>query len=183
MNPFRSIKGKLIVFGLSISLIPIAIITSIYCLHVKSILTYQVTEKLKAVAESKEQHVLAFMERVKIRVADFSTDGYIRTKVKTIVHGGDADRRMTLGLDRHLSENKMPLHRRFVAVVIVDRYGKVISSTNEKLLGKDMSGQDAFVQGMKQGYGESYVGQPTSPYLPTYLPTYLLLLCLCAHLP
>lgn len=160
MNPFRSIKGKLILFGLSISLIPIAIIISIYYLHVKSILKYQVTERLKAVAESREQHILAFMERAKVRVIDFSTDGYIRTKVETIVSKGDSQREIAISLDRHLLENKMSLRRYLIAIFVVDKYGKVISSSNKKLIGMDMSDQDIFQQGIGKRYGEAYVGQP-----------------------
>jgi PAS domain S-box-containing protein len=42
----------------------------------------------------------------------------------------------------------------------VDKFGKVVSSTDEKFVSKDFSGQDVFVQGIPKGYGETCVGQP-----------------------
>jgi hypothetical protein len=42
----------------------------------------------------------------------------------------------------------------------VDKFGKVVSSTDEKFVGKDFSGQDVFAQDIPKGYGETCVGQP-----------------------
>ncbi len=51
MGPFRSIKGRLILFSRCISLIPIAVITAAYYLNARKTLERQTQEWLTAVAE------------------------------------------------------------------------------------------------------------------------------------
>lgn len=167
MNSFLSIKGRLLIFALCISLIPITIITTIYYFHSRSALKFQIMEKLKAVAESRERHILSTMERMKVRTVDFSSDGFIRHSFERIIHGGTSGQSSVIRLNKYLSKNKLSLYRhRLIAIILLDKYGKVISSTNEKLTGMDFSSQDVFMQGIQKRYGEAYAGQP---YYSSYL--------------
>lgn len=124
-------------------------------------------EKLKAVAESRERHILSTMERMKVRTVDFSSDGFIRHSFERIIHGGTSGQSSVIRLNKYLSKNKLSLYRhRLIAIILLDKYGKVISSTNEKLTGMDFSSQDVFMQGIQKRYGEAYAGQP---YYSSYL--------------
>ncbi len=74
MGIFRSIKIRLLIFGLSISLIPISIITTIYYLNTRRALKSHELQKMAAIAESKRIHTLSFLDAKKGRVIDFSSD-------------------------------------------------------------------------------------------------------------
>ncbi|MFN3531261.1 MAG: hypothetical protein ACK41Q_01945 [Candidatus Brocadia sp.] len=52
MNPFLSIKSRLLTFALCISLIPIAVTTTIHYLHARNALKYRILADLRAIAES-----------------------------------------------------------------------------------------------------------------------------------
>ncbi len=157
MNPFLSIKNKLFVLSLCSSLIPIAVISGVYYLTVSRTLKYQTFEQLKAVAASTRHHVRTFMETKKIRTADFSSDGYIRNSLETIIRGNVVKQRYSVKLNRYLSKKKLPLDSHLMAIAIVGRDGKVISSTNKKLIGKDVSDQEVFSHGKSMGYGTTYI--------------------------
>ena len=161
MNPFLSIKGRLLIFALCISLLPIITITTIYYFHSRSALKFEIIEKLKAVAESRERHILSTMETKKVRTVDFSSDGFIRNSFERIVRGRDSKQDAVIRLNAYLKKNKLSLYSHgLLAIILVDKVGKVISSTDEKFVGKDFSGQDVFVQGIPKSYGETCVGQP-----------------------
>ncbi|MEP9411577.1 MAG: PAS domain S-box protein [Candidatus Brocadia sp.] len=159
MNRFLSIKSRLLIFSLCISLIPIAVTTTIYYLYTRNALKYRILEDLRAIAESREQHVLSFMERTEIRTADFSTDGFIRRCFETIIRGGNSKQDAVVRLNKYLSKKKLPLNRHLMAIALVDKNGRVVSSTDERLIGKDFSSQDVFLQGIRKNYGETYCGQ------------------------
>ena len=164
MNPFLSFKGRLLILTLSISLIPIAVITTIYYLNAGGALKYQILDQLRAVAESKRLHVRSFMETKKVRTVDFSSDGFIRNRLERVVRGGIHKEDAVIRLNEYLSKKKLPLDRHLIAIAIADKNGKVISSTNEKLIGKDISDQDVFVQGINRGYGDAFVRPRYFPY-------------------
>lgn len=159
MNPFLTIKGRLLTFALCISLVPIAVITAINYLHARSALKYRILEDLKAVAKSREQHVLSFMERTEIRTADFSTDGFIRRYFETITRGGNVKQCTIVRLNKYLAEKKLSLNHNLIAIALVDNDGRVVSSADEKLIGKDFSRDDVFMEGIRKSYGETYSGQ------------------------
>lgn len=158
MNPFLSIKSRLLAFALCISLIPIALTTTIFYLHAKNALQYRIFEDLKAIAESRELHVISFMERIGIRAADFSTDGFIRRRFESIMRGRNSHPDAVVRLNKYLAKQKLPLNRHLSAIAIVDKNGKVVSSTDGRLIGKDFSGQDVFKQGIQRGCGEAHIG-------------------------
>ncbi|MEE9591773.1 MAG: ATP-binding protein, partial [Thermodesulfobacteriota bacterium] len=154
MNAFQSIKGRLLIFGLCISLIPIAIITTIYYFSARSALKRQIMQDMTAVAESRKAHVLEFLEAKKAQARHFSSDGFIRDTLENI---GETP---VTALNRHLSENKMPLDTGIETIAILDRDGKVVASTDETWIGRDMSDQETFTQAIiSEGSKEAFIGQ------------------------
>ncbi len=87
MKLIRSMKRRLLLFALCISLTPIVIITTVYYIHARGTQRHQIFEELKAIAESKRLHILSFMETIKIQASDFSTDGFIRGRVDMVASG------------------------------------------------------------------------------------------------
>ncbi|HHT9135959.1 MAG TPA: sensor histidine kinase [Candidatus Wunengus sp. YC60] len=119
----------------------------------------QILEHLKSIAESKRSHIISYIEAKKVRIADFSSDGFIKNRLERITSDG-FKKNEVISLNRHLALNKLPLHRYLIAIAVVDKFGKVVASTNEKLIGKDMSKEDVFIQSMGKVFGETTVGQP-----------------------
>lgn len=165
-----SIKTKLLIFSLSISLIPISIITTLYYFNARSTIERQTLDWLTAVAESKKVHLLSFIDAKKGRTIDFSSDGYIRDRLESIPYGGDQDygsqSYVVSDLNRHLKVNKKPLDRHITAIAVLDINGNVVASTNELWIGKDMSKANIFMSCVTKNYGETYIGKSYNvPYL------------------
>lgn len=157
MNSSLSTRGKFLIFTLCISLIPIAIITTIYFLNARSTLKYQILEQLRAVAESKRLHMLSLMERIKTQTIDFSSDEFIRNCMRRALRGGSFYHDEAIRLNKYFSENKQLLNQHFIAIILVDKYGKVISSTNLNFIDKDMSNNDIFTQGISKSEGKTHI--------------------------
>ncbi len=141
----HSIKAKLILFTLCISLIPISIITTIYYLNARSALKKQILRELTAIAESKKLHVETFLNAIKVRTADFSSDGFIRDSLNKINHEGLLKQDAVINLNKHLKDNKLPLDPDIAAITILDKAGMVIASTVESTIGKDLSDYEVYV--------------------------------------
>ena len=167
MSLFRSIKTRLLIFGLSISLIPISIITTLYYFNTRRVLKSHQLQKMTAIAESKKIHTISFIKAKEGRTIDFSSDGFIRDSLETIARKGYQSYAVT-NLNKHLKDNKMTLDPQIVAIAIVDLDGRIVSSTNEAVIGKNMSKYEIFNKGIDKNYGETYVGQSYhSPYVNT----------------
>ncbi|MEE9200243.1 MAG: ATP-binding protein [Candidatus Brocadiales bacterium] len=167
-NPFKSIRGRLLIFGLCISLIPIAIITTIYYLNARSVVKQQTLDWLTAVAESRKAHVMAYLEEERDDVAGTGGDQSIIGALEVITGTQFVIDDAITALNRHLLENKMPLDSSIVGIGVLDIDGIVVASTNETWIGEDMSGQDAFKEAIGMDYGETFTGRPHySPELDT----------------
>ena len=160
MSLLSTIKGKLILFSLGISFIPITIITTIHYISSSKTLKHQVVSELTAIAESKKLHILTYMEAKRGRAVDFSSDGYIRDKLeKSAAHESFALRE-AISLNRHLLKNKISLDQSIIAILVLDKHGKVFSSTNETLIGKDMSNQEVFTRLANTNSNNFYITHP-----------------------
>ena len=162
MNPLHSIKGKLLVFSLIISVIPITTITTIYYLKAGNAFKRQILGALTAVAASRKAHVLELMEAEKVRTIDFSSDGFIRESLQTINDGGNLKDQAVIDLNRHLSENKMPLDPYITSIQVTDKDGRVVSSTNEAVIGRNIFDRDIFKNATDEVYAGLYVSRAHS---------------------
>ncbi|MCF6148869.1 MAG: PAS domain S-box protein [Candidatus Kuenenia sp.] len=162
---FNKIKGKLLAFGLCISLVPICIISIIYYLTAKEKLHVHQINELSAIAQSKKIHLLSLMEAKKGRTIDFSSDGFIRDRLEKINRGISSHDLLVKTLTRHLINNKKPLDSHIDGISVVTAKGKVIASTYKEWIGKDISGQEIFSEGIKLFPGNAYASLlRSSPY-------------------
>lgn len=161
-----SIKVKLLVFSLCISLIPIAAITVIYYYNSRNAIMQRIFRDFQAVAESRKLNVRTFLETIKGRTGNFSSDGFIRNSLEKITEGSDGAGETVHSLNKHLLVNKKPLDRFLRAIFITNMQGRIVSSTDEKLIGADMSDREEFKHGIRCGYGMACVSKPYySPHL------------------
>ncbi len=167
-KPLLSFKCKLLIFALSISLIPITALTLTYYFHSRNTLKHQILENLRAIAEAKKQHVLCSMEVIKSRTTDLGTDGFIRQYLKIHNRGRVFKKDFVKRLSNHILKNNPPLNNYLEAIIVTNEHGVVVSSTQEELQGKSIADQNVFLQGTSMGYGQVYSGQPhNSPYFDT----------------
>ncbi len=162
-----SIKSRLLLFALCISLIPISIITTLYYFNARSVIERQTLEWLTAVAESKKVHTESFLNAKKGRAVDFSSDGYIRDSLEKISKGNGQGSEAS-NLNRHLKVNKKSLDPHITSIAVLDINGMVVASTTDGWVGNDMSEEDIFKSCLGKEYGEAYSGKLfNSPYLNT----------------
>lgn len=147
-----SIQSKLIFFSLSISLLPIAVITAIYYFNASNILKKDTLSNLTVIAEAKKRHIVSFVESKKERTIDFSSDGYIRDTLETISHGVSVSRDAVVALNRYLLLNKKPLDRYLLEITVVGDNGKVVASTKKRLIGKDISSHVDVLKDTEKAY-------------------------------
>lgn len=161
-----SIKFKLLLFSFCISLIPIAIITTIYFFNARNTLKKQTLAWMTAVVESRKAHLVASLEAKKGRTIDFSSDGFIRDSLEAIVHKEVFSEGVVVSLNNHLLRNKKPLDPHIVAITVANKDGMVVASTSETLIGKDISDRAVFLQAISENQERAYIGQPVHiPYL------------------
>ncbi len=166
MSPFRSIKGKLLIFTLCISLIPIAIIMTMGYFHARHTIKRETLEWMTSVAASRKLYAVSLVDAKKARTIDFSSDGFIRDSLEEIEREGFLGQETVNALNRHLLVNKMPLDPYIAAIEVVDRDGRVVAATSEAMIGRNISDQDIFTQVIDEVYSRAYVGRAhTSPFL------------------
>ncbi|MEE9200773.1 MAG: PAS domain S-box protein, partial [Candidatus Brocadiales bacterium] len=166
MSLFQSIKGRLLIFSLCISLIPIFAITTMGYFHATRTLKKQTLEWLTAVAESRKIHAQSFMEAKSARAVDFGSDGFIRDTLETINRGGVGKGGAVIALSDYLSLEKWSLDPFITAIAVVDKGGRVVASTRKKIIGLDASGWEPFKEAINKKYHQTYISKPrNSPYL------------------
>jgi len=139
-----TIRSKLLIFALGISLIPISIITTLYYFNARRTVEQQTLSWLTAVAESKKTHTLSFLDSKKGRVVDFSSDGFIRDRLEKISIKRTRSDAIS-DLKRHLKVNKKSLDSQITSIAVLDINGMVVASTTEEWNGMDMSKDDIFM--------------------------------------
>ncbi|MCL4873969.1 PAS domain S-box protein [bacterium] len=103
-----------------------------------------VNENLRSIAEARSSELLFFLESLKQRVVDFSTDGMIRDSLERAVKEGlDEDP----ALSAYLVEHKLPVLEDAYGLSVMRMDGKVVSSTDQAVIGEDRSGQEFFLKG------------------------------------
>ena len=134
-----SIRNTLLLFSLCISLIPSAVITSIYYFNTKYIIKKHVLDELTALADAKKQHIISCIEAKKERTRDFSSDGLITRKLGIVHREGTLLGESVSALNRHLSRNKRTLDPDLLGIAITDTGGTIIASTNERFIGANIA--------------------------------------------
>lgn len=151
-----SLKAQFILLSLCISLIPIAITSTIHYLNARDTVKKEALNKLAVIAELKKAYILSYLQKIQARTVDFSSDGFIRDSLEKINHGG-INKDETFSLNRHLEVNKKSLDPSLGAIAVVDRSGRVVASTSEKWRGKDISQEEVFSQTIGLDPNKTYV--------------------------
>ena len=147
---YAKISARIILFVLSISLIPLLSINYFIFKNSKNNLEKQVFKDLVFISDSIEGQVWAYLDSVKSRTIDFSSDGFIRDKLKEIAatHSSES----MAELNNHLIKNKKPIDDALLNILITDTNGIVVGATDLDELGKDESDDEYIIGGRKGIY-------------------------------
>ena len=165
INPFRSIKGRLLLFSLCISLIPIAIITTVYYLTARNTLERQTLAWLSAIAESRKAHLLEFIKGqkgiVEVHSHELSGNKPLIQALEKIKRGEPVGKDIFIAHSKHLRE-EMETFSHTLGITIMGMNGRVVTSTHETMIGRDLSDKEVFTKGSLDTHVELY---KSSPYL------------------
>ena len=138
-----SLKEKAII-GIIATLVPILITFVLIYRQNRVYLKNRTLDTLTIIAEAYEGQVYQFLEMAKRRTHDFSSDGFIRTKLQEILHGNTS----AIGeLNEHLVKNKLVLDKTINVINILSLEGRVVASTNNAEIERDFSSETIFVKG------------------------------------
>lgn len=119
----------------------------------------QVFEDLVVLAEVEEGYILTFLEQVKGRAIDFSSDGLIRGYAEQIALQKNKSKDVVYDFNSHLRINKQSVDPTILGILIVDLEGNVIASTHNEEVGKNEASDVYFQDIAKLGlnYGSAYI--------------------------
>lgn len=87
----------------------------------------------------------------KVWTESFVSDGFIKDCTEEITRRNDRIQYYTDRLNNHLAINKKTLDDSIISIFVTDLTGNIIGSTEIGLIGKDVSGNDYFLQTMQHG--------------------------------
>jgi len=138
-----SLKEKAFI-GIVATLIPILVTFVLIYSKNRVYLKNRVLDTLTVIAEAYEGQVYQFLEKTKIRARDFASDGFIRTHLQKAIHGNPF---AVNKLNKHLVKNKLSLDKTINTINILSLEGRVVASTNNDEMGKDLSKEACFKEG------------------------------------
>jgi two-component system sensor histidine kinase VicK len=153
---FSKISTKLIVFIITLSLVSLSGFGYFSFGKYRQSLEEQVLDDLILIAETQEGQLLVYLEALKIRTVDFSSDGFIRDATSDIINNPDDAKAIEM-LNQHLIINKMALDETILGINIISADGFVIASTDSTEIGKDERDEDCFIKTMELHYGKARI--------------------------
>jgi signal transduction histidine kinase/HAMP domain-containing protein len=150
-----SIKTRILVWFLLPSILITTATITFYHRYLHKTLNQNIFNQLEIVADELQEHVNFFLKEKRGRSADFSSDGLIKHYTEEITMKENRRQHYTTALNTHLTTNKMPLDHDIIESFIVDLSGRIISSTKDSQIGKNVSYRRYFSRTMKRGF---YIG-------------------------
>jgi len=168
MRKFKlSLKEKALI-GVVAILIPILITFVLVYSKNRVYLKNRVLDTFTVIAEAYEGQIYQFLEKAKIRAQDFASDGFIRTQLQKAVHGNKS---AISKLNKHLIKNKIVLDKTINTINILSLEGRVVASTNNAEMGRDLSKEACFEEGKNAvTIGENRAGHRGLPEITISTP-------------
>lgn len=162
----KSLKRKLILLFLVVSLVPLAVVGYLSYSSGKETLKREFSDSLTTISRSRETAIILYLRAKTGRIIDFSSDGFLRDSLEKISQKSPDAKRLSEELSRHFMENKKPLDAEIYGIHVLDVEGTVIASTEKSMVGTDKSAEPYFVEGKKGVYIKSvYYSEREGKYL------------------
>ncbi|MEE9543284.1 MAG: EAL domain-containing protein [Thermodesulfobacteriota bacterium] len=131
--------------AIAVILLPILITFVISHQRIRTDLREEILDDLTILAETFEGQVYQFLQMNKARVEDFSSDGFIRDELSSLIADKDKSPK---GLITHLKKNKKPIDKFIQDIHIIKLDGRVVASTDNAMIQMDLSKKKYFVEGI-----------------------------------
>src|SRR3990170_6143557 len=99
---------------------------------------------IAVIAESYRGQVCQFLEMTKRCAQDFASDGFIKTRLPKEIRVREVS---VNNLSKYLAENKITLDESIKTIHVLSMEGRVVASTDNAEIGKDLSGETFFIKG------------------------------------
>jgi len=135
----------------------------------KNALQKSILSGLHAISEFKEGELYLYLEGIKARTIDFSSDGFIREKLDVI--NKKSSKKAAKELTRHLLRNKMVLAKNIIQIDIVDLTGNIVASTNTRVINTAVSQPKNYEKGKKEAwFSDIYMTKEKVQQISVYAP-------------
>lgn len=141
---FTKFGAKLLYLFILGSLIPLGITGAIVYKYIHDSTKEEVLRQLRSNAYNLNEQLNLLLSKRRFRVADFSSDGFIRDSVEQMSYLPLENARITEKLNTHLVVNKKSLDPDILEIEILNHQGNVIASTSREQIGRDKSHEDYF---------------------------------------
>lgn len=122
----------------------------IYYNTMERVLEEETSGYFSAIAESRMKHIETFLELLKTRIVDFSSDGKIKDCLDVLNRGlegcSEGD------LVKHLVDNKIVVHGSLLKVFVLDVDGEIVASTDVEDIGLNYFDEDYFLNAKQEPY-------------------------------
>ncbi len=157
LSVISSISFKLVVILISIAVfIPLAGFGFYSFINFKSIVEKNTLNNATLIAEAYEGILFTYIDAIKNRTVDFSSDGFIRSNTKEL-NENPQNEVARQELNNHLIRNKMVLDKSIFGINIINNDGIVIASTNDFEISLDDSDEEHYTKTRGLTYGNAVV--------------------------
>lgn len=156
----NTIFTKLVASASILGIIFLIIVIAVLPRAVNGIFEEYLFLALENLSSSQVEVVNQYFDGKKYRVADFSSDGFIRDGFESLINGDGKISEEELY--QHLIENKQTLDEYILGIALIDLEGKILSSTDKSLIGETVEDEDYFTESELRGYGSTSVNFITS---------------------
>ena len=145
-----SIRTRLLIILLTIVIIPMLFVGAISYLGGRDALEKATLAGQHVVSEFMEGKLLLYLDKLKTRASELSSDGYITDALAKITVQDSIEKLESLSL--YLINNKKPLDENILSIDILNLDGKVIASTDSQKIGTDNHEKRYFKNGKEEIY-------------------------------
>ncbi len=154
----RSIQStifkRLLIILLVFFVVPIGFLSWRLIVHEKATIHQRTLTQLQTVADGVETQLLEFLNYLKGRTQDFSSDGFIRDALAEIIRQPDGHQEAIAALNRHLAVNKQSIMPEVEETFVTNLSGVVVASSLTANVGNDY----ALAEFLRRGQTETYIG-------------------------
>ncbi len=156
---------KLYCFFLLVSLIPLFITGVVFYKYAYDKAKDELLKKQQLDVRSLNKELQYLLSQNKVRITDFSTDGFVRDCVEKVSLGFPNNPQISKELNSHLRLNNQGLDTDIIEIEVLDCKGDVIASTFHNQIGKSRTDKDYFRFPflLQEEKGPFFVGVMESP--------------------
>lgn len=150
---------RILLWFVTISFIPMVIVGLIGYIYVRMSISKDVIPALSETTARVKENLLRLIEEKKNRTINLASDpdGFIKDCLEKLYSGKGGDKKIAKDLSSYLDIGAYPLTSYCFERFIIDVQGKVVASSNRRLLGKNMQGSDYFLEAVKLPHGAAYI--------------------------